>query len=276
MTDNSAIPSLPVLQDLVWKHFHRHGRHHLPWRQPDATGDFDPYKIMVSELMLQQTQVARVIPKYREFLEHFPTLPSLVQAPLAEVLRLWSGLGYNRRAKYLWQAAQVIDQKYGGKFPADLHTLITLPGIGPNTAGAILAYAFDQPAVFVETNIRTVFIHHIFDDKQTVTDQAILTLLEKSLDREHPREWYWALMDYGAYLKQTAGNAARRSHHYRPQSRFQGSRRQVRGQVIRLLSDGPHSLQELQQHIADSRLTGVLEELLSETLIRQDGPNYYL
>lgn len=132
--------NIQAFQDTVWDYYRRHGRHDLPWRQPQTTGQFTAYPIVVSELMLQQTQVNRVIPKYEHFLQAFPTVKRLAAAPLSEVLTLWSGLGYNRRAKFLWQLAQRVVDDYKGTFPRELSSLVALPGIGPNTAGAVLAY----------------------------------------------------------------------------------------------------------------------------------------
>jgi A/G-specific adenine glycosylase len=264
-------------QASVRDYYQAHGRHDLPWRQPDAAGRLDPYPIIMSEVMLQQTQVGRVIPKYLEFLRRFPTLQALAAAPLGEVLRAWSGLGYNRRAKFLREGAILVVDEYDGQVPRELAALIRLPGIGANTAGAILAYAFNQPAVFVETNIRTVFIHHFFDDEVTgITEPAIRQLVAETLDREQPREWYWALMDYGTYLKQSVGNLNVRGSGYSRQSRFQGSRRQVRGQVIRLLGQRPYDLAALRAVIDDERLKTVLDELVAERLIRQQGRRYLL
>jgi A/G-specific adenine glycosylase len=260
--------------EALWEFYAHSGRGGLPWRQPEPDGSFDPYKIMVSELMLQQTQVARVIPKYGEFLERFPGSRALARADLADVLRAWQGLGYNRRAKFLWQSAQILDKLK--HFPETTGELTQLPGIGPNTAGAILAYAYDTPVVFVETNIRTVYIHHFFRDRSDVTDKEILSLVEQTLEREHPREFYWALMDYGSHLKATVGNLNEVSKHYAKQSQFHGSRRQVRGQVIRLLGDRPHTAAELRDAITDERLSPVLEELVREGLIRRKGSNYSL
>lgn len=239
-----------------------------------ADGQFDPYKIMVSELMLQQTQVARVIPKYHAFLAEFPTISVLAQAELGAVLRAWQGLGYNRRAKYLWLAAQQIDEL--GHFPETLAELVQLPGIGKNTAGAILAYAYNQPIVFIETNIRTVIIHHFFADAEDITDGSVAECVMQTLDRENPREWYWALMDYGSFLKIEYGNASRRSKHFVKQSTFAGSKRQVRGAVIRALTDRPHSLKELTNVIPDERLSAVLIDLTVEGLIQQENNLYHL
>jgi A/G-specific adenine glycosylase len=261
-----------TFQTEVWDYYHAHGRNQLPWRVTT-----DAYHVAVSELMLQQTQVSRVIPKYHQFLEQFPTVQELAAAPLGDVLLAWSGLGYNRRAKFLWQTAQQVVRDYDGVFPERLDELIQLPGIGSNTAGAILAYAYDQPVVFVETNIRTVFIRHFFDDQTSgVTDKAILELVVETLDREHPREWYWALMDYGAYLKQMVGNLNRLSKTYARQSTFQGSRRQVRGQILRALGSGARTLAALQKQIPDERLSAVLDDLVSEQLIRRRGKSYHL
>lgn len=253
-----------------------HGRHELPWRTPEANGDFDPYKIMVSELMLQQTQVRRVTLKYREFLAAFPSVQAVAESQLGEVLRVWNGLGYNRRAQYLHQSARLIATEHGGVVPHSFQALLQLPGIGSNTAGAILAYAFNEPVVFVETNIRTVYIHHFFPGNAMISDADIRPIVEATLDRQHPREWYWALMDYGSYLKRTAGNATKRSSFYVHQSPFGGSRRQVRGKVIKSLLDGPLPLDELQASIRDNRLEEVLSKLTDEGIIRQANRKYRL
>lgn len=260
----------------LWDYYTRQGRHDLPWRQPLQNGHFDPYRILVSELMLQQTQVKRVIPKYHEFLMIFPTVQALAAAPLADVLRVWSGLGYNRRAKFLWQAAQITINNRDGKFPHAVKELVTLPGVGINTAGAIAAYAFNQPSLFIETNVRTVYIHHFFSDQSEVSDKVILPLLEQTMDREHPREFYWALMDYGSHVKQSVGNLNRHSSGYAKQSTFNGSRRQVRGGVLRLLGAEPLALSQLEAAIPDERLAAVLDDLVRESLIQRINGMYQL
>lgn len=260
--------------ETLWAYYAAAGRGSLPWRLPDTDGSFDPYKIMVSELMLQQTQVTRVIPKYEAFLQSFPTAKALADSSLGEVLRAWQGLGYNRRAKFLWQTAQIVDNL--NHFPHTLEELVKLPGIGKNTAGAILAYAFNQPTLFVETNVRTVYIHHFFAERMEVSDKDILDLLGQTLDHEHSREFYWALMDYGSHLKATVGNPNKASKHYTKQSTFHGSRRQIRGQVLRLLGDGAKTATELEQVIPDERLAGVLAELIAEQLIVQKHKRYSL
>ncbi len=285
-------------QEVIWDYYAKHGRTTLQWRLPEPDDSFDPYKIMVSELMLQQTQVARVIPKYEAFLESFPNVQSLAAATLGDVLRTWQGLGYNRRAKFLWMAAAAITKM--DTFPKSLEALVKLPGIGKNTAGAILAYAFNQPVVFIETNIRTVYIHHFFPNENEVTDKQIVELVEQTLphdeEKEHPesrihfdpgamrktvglshyREWYWALMDYGSYLKQTIGNPNKASKHFAKQSTFHGSKRQIRGHIIRLLGTGRYSFEELQKTIRDERLKAVLVELVNERLIKERSGTYSL
>lgn len=254
-------------QDIVWQYYDAHGRHELPWRRSEPDGSFDPYKIVVSELMLQQTQVGRVIPKFEAFLERFPSFAALATAPLSDVLVLWSGLGYNRRAKFLWQLAQTVVNQLGGNLPEDRSALIRLPGIGPNTAGAIRVYAYNQPDIFIETNIRTVFFHHFFADQTDIPDTALLPVLKQTMPATNPREWYWALMDYGAHLKATHGAQLHKVKNYRKQSRFEGSRRQVRGKILRLLVAGPHRTDELSALIADNRVPNVIAELAAEGLI---------
>ncbi len=267
---------LKSFQRTVMAYYQEYGRHDLPWRQPAADGSFDPYKILVSEIMLQQTQVQRVIPKYHDFLERFPTVQQLATAPLADVLRAWSGLGYNRRAKFLHEAAQMISQQSDGQFASDISSLVKLPGVGHNTAAAILAYANDKPVSFIETNIRTVFIHHFFNDQQTVSDEAIMEMVTTTLPKTGARLWYWALMDYGAHLKQTVGNLNQASKTYTKQASFEGSRRQLRGRVIHLLGTGQYSADQLMAKLADQRLDEVLHDLVEEGMIRQQGQQFSL
>jgi A/G-specific adenine glycosylase len=266
---------LLAFQEAVWDYYRREGRHDLPWRQAEPDGSHDPFKILVSEIMLQQTQVARVIPKYLEFTARFPSFAALAKAPLADVLVAWSGLGYNRRAKFLWQAAKQVVQEHGGHLPDTTVELSKLPGIGPNTAGAVLAYAHNKPVVFIETNIRTVYIHHFFADRQGITDREILDMVARTLP-DDARTWYWALMDYGTYLKQTVGNLNKLSKHYTKQSTFQGSRRQIRGQVLRLLAERSQTAASLRRQIDDERLESVLQDLVQEELLEKQGTAYRL
>lgn len=214
----------------VWHYYKKHGRHTLPWRLTT-----DPYRILVSEVMLQQTQVSRVLPKYEAFIERFPTVVSLSQASLHDVLSLWQGLGYNRRAQLLWRAAIEITRDHGGVFPRTRELVNSLPGVGSYTAGAVMAFAYNEPYPIIETNIRTVIIHHFFATTEAVTEAQIVAVVEGALPSKRPREWYYALMDYGVYLKQTHGNLSRSSAVYKKQSPFKGSTRQVRAAIIRAL-----------------------------------------
>ena len=189
---------------------------------------------MVSEVMLQQTQVSRVIEKYKEFLKKFPTVRALAKAPLADVLKAWSGLGYNRRAKYLHDAAKEIVGIYKGNFRQTLEH--PLSGVGPYTKAAIRAFAFNEPDVLIETNIRTAYIHHFRKGQTFVEDEDILSIAQKAAQGQDPREWHWALMDYGACLKHSGVRNNSRSAHYTKQSKFEGSLRQVRGAILKALS----------------------------------------
>lgn len=222
-------------QNIIYTYYRAHKRD-FPWRQTT-----DPYAILVSEIMLQQTQTERVVPKYLAFLERFPNFESLAKAPLADVLKLWSGLGYNRRAKYLHETAKILNEKLRASCSDVLirhyispEYLQTLPGIGKYTAGAITVFVRNIPLVFVETNIRRVFIHCFFSDTATVTDKEIIPVIEQTLDSHNPREWYYALMDYGSMLGKNRENPNRKSKHYTKQSKFEGSRRQLRGKLMRV------------------------------------------
>jgi len=210
-------------------HYRAHARS-MPWRETS-----DPYRILVSEIMLQQTQVDRVRLKYEVFLEAFPDIAALAAAPLERVLALWQGLGYNRRAVALHRGARIIQADHRGLVPDDTAALVALPGIGAATASAIRAFAFDAPVVFLETNIRRVFIHEFFPGAETVADVELLPLVAAALDRRRPREWYYALMDYGSALAREVPNPNRRSRGYARQSPFAGSDRQLRGAILRVL-----------------------------------------
>ena len=249
-------------QEIIWQKAGELYRE-MPWRQ-----DTRPYYILVSELMLQQTQVDRVVPKFNAFIDRFPDEASLAQASLADVLVLWQGLGYNRRAKYLHDAAKKIVDEMNGIFPDDVVTLQSLPGVGPNTAGAIMAYAYNQPVIFVETNIRTVYFHHFFHDDNAVDDKQIIELLESTIDRERPREFYWSLMDYGSLLKRAGASKINQSKHYKKQSPLAGSVREVRGQIIKYLATADMTEQDLQQQLrADDRFQSALSGLKRDGLV---------
>lgn len=226
-----------LFQKVVLAHYRKDGRHDLPWRKTK-----DPYRILVSEVMLQQTQVDRVISKYAAFLKAFPTVKALAKASNTDVLKLWSGLGYNRRALYLKRAGEAVVAQYKGVFPRNVEALLRLPGIGPYTARAVATFSHDMPLVFIETNIRRVFIHHFFPKAKAVPDRKLMPLIEAALPKKgSPREWYSALMDYGSHLKGTIKNPNRRSAHYSKQSKFEGSVREARGAFLRALTSGPVS-----------------------------------
>ena len=218
----------------IRRYFRLHGRD-LPWRNTR-----DPYAILVSEIMLQQTQVERVSPKYEAFLRSFPSFEALHRAPLQKVLASWSGLGYNRRALALKNCAGLVVTAHQGKLPCDEAELRALPGIGAYTAAALCAFVFAKPTVFIETNIRTVFIHEFFHNHKSVHDEDLKKLIRVTLPSTKIREWYYGLMDYGSALKRQGVRTGPQSLHYRRQSPFKGSRRELRGAVLRrLLNSGP-------------------------------------
>ncbi len=258
---------------IVYGHYRKHYRP-MPWRDTR-----DPYRILISEIMLQQTQVSRVLEKYGQFIRRFPTMRSLALAPLGDVLAAWQGLGYNRRALALKRLAAEVVARYGGRLPDCREALEALPGIGEATAGAIMAYAFNTPAVYIETNIRTVYIHHFFKDRANVRDEALIPYIEKTLDRKDPREWYYALMDYGVYLKSVMPDPARRSSRYRTQPRFKGSDRQLRGKVLKLLTARRRMTRRALYRALEEdarRLDRITGALVKEGLIRQSGQSVFL
>jgi len=213
----------------VYDHYRAEGRD-LPWRK-----NINPYRVLVSEIMLQQTQVERVIVKYREFLSAFPDFRALADAPLPKLLTIWSGMGYNRRALALKALAQKVMAGYRGRLPSDPAQLRELPGIGKYTAGAVSAFAFNKPVAFMDTNIRRVYIHEFLRDQENIHDDDLTTLVEQTMDRVNPRRWYNALMDYGTMLKRNHANPNRKSAHYVRQGPFENSNRQVRGKILNLL-----------------------------------------
>ena len=244
----------------------------MPWRRRRT-----PYRVLVSEVMLQQTSVPRVIPKFLAFIRAFPSLRSLAGASVAEVLAVWKGLGYNRRALALRSAAAVIAGERAGRIPRTVEELCRLPGLGRATASAVLVFSFNVPLVFIETNIRRVFIHFFFPDSPSVTDSKILPLVEKTLDRNEPREWYYALMDYGAMLGRSGQNANRKSESYTRQSRFEGSLRQLRGRVLEaLLKLGSAEVSDIEDALPapDARLPRAIQQLEAEGFLRREGRRY--
>jgi len=248
----------------VWEFYKRQGRHALPWRQTK-----DPYRILVSEVMLQQTQVERVIAYYERFTKAYPTPKALAKAPLADVLTIWQGLGYNRRAKMLWEAMRQIGEQ-GGTMPTAASELEKLRGVGPYTARAVAAFATSADEVFIETNIRTVVIHHFYPKKESVSDAEIMAILERALPKGKAREWYAALMDYGSYLKRSGVKTNARTKGYAKQSAFEGSYRQARGAILKALARGaqPSSLLvDLMGAARRIQLKSALASLLKEGMI---------
>jgi len=268
----ASLDSITRLRRLVYAYYEQHGRD-LPWRKTS-----DPYRILVAEVMLQQTQVDRVVPRYVSFIQRFPDFASLASASSSDVLREWQGMGYNRRALSLQKAATGVIASHGGVLPQDKAALMKLPGVGSYSASAIRAFAFNLPDAFIETNIRTVFIHHFFPEEARVTDAEIMPIVEMAVDRDDPRRWYQALMDYGVMLKQQ-DNASRRSAHYRPQSGFKGSRRQARGEILRvLLNRGRLSTDDLQAGITEWNVLfeDALGAMVKEGVVKEREGRYGL
>lgn len=221
--------SIKRFRNKIYDHYRLYGRD-LPWRKRPTA-----YRVLVSEIMLQQTQVERVVIKYNEFLAAFPGFDALATAPMQKLLKIWSGMGYNRRALALRSLAKTVVDEHRGRLPSDLVKLLALPGIGKYTAGAVIAFAFNKPVVFMDTNIRRVYIHEFFQDKRGIQDDQLLPLVEQTVDMRNPRKWFNALMDYGAMLKRAQVNPNRRSAHYARQSPFKNSNRQIRGMVLKAL-----------------------------------------
>ncbi len=272
--ENPDDDAILAFQREVLAFYHEHGRHDMVWRHTT-----DPYRIVVSELMLQQTQVERVAIKFPQFIAAFPDFAALAAAPLHEILTVWQGMGYNRRALFLKKIAERVVQDYNGVLPRDAETLATLPGIGTATASSIAAFAFNAPVVFIETNIRRVYIHVFFSTRETVTDKEILPLVERTLYRENPRVWYWALFDLGTALKKSVTNPNRRSAHYTRQAPFEGSDRRIRGQIIRTLIATPGiSGNELPGHIGEDagRVKRIVAALEEEGFVVREGEHVYL
>lgn len=265
--------NLDQFKTTIWRYYQEHGRS-FAWRH-----ELDPYKIVVSEIMLQQTQTHRIALRYPMFINRFPTFQSLAEAPLQEVLLHWQGLGYNRRGKYLHDIAKKVMGEYNGTLPNDPSILKTFPGLGPATASSICAFAFNRPTVFIETNIRAVFIHFFFNHRDDVHDKELIPLIEQTVDPERSREWYYALMDYGVMLKKTIGNPSRKSAHHTKQSRFEGSDRQIRGMILKLLTRTSRlGIDELYHFINKEphRIDKALEQLRQEGMIQQQDDSYLI
>lgn len=268
MSNATSARVMQAFRDTVQHYYALHGRD-MPWRR-----DHSAYSVLVSEIMLQQTQVSRVNIKYAEFMTVFPDIQHLAQAPVAELLRVWKGLGYNRRALWLQRTAEIVQAEYAGVVPADRTQLVGLPGIGPNTAGAILAYAYNQPEIFIETNIRRVFLHHFFADAADVPDSQLLPYIALAIIGQDPRTWYWAVMDYGTHLAKVVENPNRRSKHYAKQSKFEGSHRQLRGRLLARALHSSFTSREIEQEetsFASDSIQQAIAELVSEGFLSRTG-----
>lgn len=254
----------------------------LPWRNTR-----DPYEILVSEVMLQQTQVSRVLGRWEEWLEAFPTTADLAAAPLPVVLELWQGMGYNRRALNLKKCAETVVSEFDGVIPRDRKALLSLPGVGPSTSAGVRVFAFCEPDVYVETNVRAVFIHELFPDKELVDDKEIIPLVEMTCPQDKTvRSWYYALLDYGAHLKKTQVNPTRKSRQYTRQSKFEGSHRQKRAYLLRRVLEGVSSKRELIDDLAQfemankrdapraSEVEQILVELQKDGFLEQNGETW--
>lgn len=266
--------SIETFQDMIW-HYYRDHRRSFLWRE-----NISPYTVVVSEIMLQQTQTDRVSKKFQAFIDAFPDFPSLKGASFLDVLGLWKGLGYNRRAMNLQKIATIVVNEFGGILPKDIDVLQSFPGIGKATARSIFTFAFNEPTVFIETNIRSVFLHYFFKDQSAkVHDRAIEKLVEHYQDVSKPRDWYYALMDFGAMLKKTLPNPNHQSAHYKKQSRFIGSDRQLRGKILDyLLKNERVSLGNLEHNFSDEseRLHRILGQLCDEGLVKISNGFYCL
>ena len=251
----------------------------LPWRNLD-----DPYAVLVSEIMLQQTQVARVGRFWERFMALFPTIDALASADTADVLAQWQGLGYNRRAIALKRTADACAAERGGTLPDTAEELQRLPGIGPATAAGVMAFAYNRPSVYIETNVRTVFLHELFPDREKVGDRELAPLVADTCPEDDARAWYYALLDYGAHLKTQVANPSRRSAHYARQSAFEGSRRQKRAELVRIVLAAPGiGAAELAERLDSFELAGgrsqvdadvfegIVADLVAEGFFRREG-----
>lgn len=242
--------------------------------------------MLVSEVMLQQTQVKRVLDYWPRFLALFPTIDALAAAGTSDVLEQWQGLGYNRRALALKRCADICATEHGGRLPETADELVKLPGIGPATAAGVVAFAFDRPALYLETNVRTVLLHELFPGEEGVKDAALIPLVELACPADGVRDWYYALLDYGAHLKATLPNPSRRSAHHTRQSAFEGSRRQKRAELVRIvLAAGPEGidaaeagalLNEAERRagrdgVGDEQIASIIGDLASEGFFKRVG-----
>jgi A/G-specific adenine glycosylase len=255
-------------QNAVYTYYRQYGRN-LPWRMT-----WNPYHILVSEIMLQQTQVERVTHKFNEFVSSFPDFHSLRHASLRTVLTVWRGLGYNRRAFALKHIAQEVCRNYNGTLPCKKDILLRFPSIGRATAASIMVFACNTPDVVIETNVRAVFIYTFFRTRERVTDRELEELVQTTMDTEHPRVWYSALMDYGSFLKKQYPQLTGKSAQYKKQSPFRGSDREIRGNVISIIT-GRGSITEAllvrETGVEWTRMQKIVQKLIEEGWLIRKG-----
>jgi len=249
--------------------FYQKQKRDLPWRNTT-----DPYKILLSEFMLQQTQVVRVVPFYERWITKWPTIHALASASRAEVLKMWMGLGYNTRAIHLHKAAQKIVSKHKGDVLKAMKHYKEIPGVGKYTSHAVQIFATNDNLVTVDTNIRRIFIHE-FHLPETITEKELWKLAEQCLPPGKSRDWHNALMDYGA-LSLTAQKTGIKPK--TQQSRFEGSDRQIRAQILRRLLKGTTTLLDLQNTIGVEpiRLQRILRKMMDEQLLIKKQNRYQL
>jgi A/G-specific adenine glycosylase len=256
---------LALFSQAVWTFYQQQPRC-FPWRETS-----DPYAVLLSELMLQQTQTERVLPKYEEFLAVWPDFQAMAASSLLEVLARWKGLGYNRRALALRSIASATES-FGWTLPEDYTRLLQFPMIGPSTAAAILAFCYDRPSIYLETNIRRVLIHQFFPGEEKVVDKDLRPILQRLVDVQSDfKHWYYALMDLGVHLKKNLVNPNRRSAHYVRQGRFENSNRQLRGMLLLLFTErGRLRRDQLYESLAfePERIDECLEALRKEGFVQ--------
>lgn len=259
------------------KQYYKEKKRILPWRE-----NINSYYIFVSEFMLQQKQVSRVINYFNSFIEKFPTFKALSQAPQSAILESWSGLGYNRRAMYLHQGAKIITEQYKEFIPDSVEILKKIKGIGEYTASALVTYSYNRPTLFVETNIRTVCfsIFEQYFSEEKISDKQLIELIEQIIDKENPREWYYAMMDLGIELKKILPKAhLKKSSSYQKQSLFVGSMRAIRGKIIKILTNNNQQKvirKELELLCNDQRADSCITNLIKEGLIEEQEDFLYL
>lgn len=253
---------IELFQKNIYEYYKNHKRK-FPFRE-----NITPYNVLVSEIMLQQTQTGQVSEKFLKFTKRFSGFSSLSTAPLEEILKEWKGLGYNRRAIALRKIADTVVKDFNGKLPESIDILKSFPQIGHSTASSIITFAFNKPTAFIETNIRRVYIYFFFSHKSKINDKEILPIVEKTIDISNPREWYYALMDYGVMLKKTHPELNKKSAHYRKQAPFKGSIREFRGKILDLLiKKGKIDLKIIQtkfESMGEKKILEILNQLKKE------------